>query len=145
LLRDACLVAGEWMAADSGRTIAVDSPSTGAVGNVPNMGTPETRRAIELASMALPAWRAKTPKERAIILRRWFDLMMTAEQGKPLAEAKGEAIAAADKQWQDFDLQHFKFLEAPTPRAGHESLGRECHQSLGALHYRRGGRELCAK
>jgi succinate-semialdehyde dehydrogenase / glutarate-semialdehyde dehydrogenase len=117
-LRDACLVAGEWMAADSGRTIAVDNPSTGAVvGNVPNMGTPETRRAIEFASMALPAWRAKTPKERAIILRRWFDLMManqddlgaimTAEQVKPPAEAKGEAIAAADKQWQDFDLLHF--------------------------------------
>ena len=63
LLRDACLVAGEWVAADSGGTIAVDNPSTGAVlGNVPNMGAAETRRAIEFANAALPAWRAKTAR-----------------------------------------------------------------------------------
>ena len=111
LLRDTCLVAGEWVAADSGGTIAVDNPSTGAVvGNVPNMGAAETRRAIEFANTALPAWRAKTAKERAIILRCWFELMManqddlgaimTAEQGKPLAEAEGEiAYAASFIEW----------------------------------------------
>src|SRR6478752_1022447 len=111
LLRDACLVAGEWVAADNGGTIAVDNPSTGAViGHVPNMGTAETRRAIEFANAALPAWRARTGKERATILRRWFDLMManqddlgaimTAEQGKPLAEARGEiAYAASFIEW----------------------------------------------
>jgi succinate-semialdehyde dehydrogenase/glutarate-semialdehyde dehydrogenase len=98
LLRDACLVAGEWVPADTGGRIAVDNPSTGVViGHVPNMGTGETRRAIEFANAALPAWRARTGKERAAILRRWFDLMManqddlgaimTAEQGKPLTEA----------------------------------------------------------
>ena len=71
LLRDACLVAGEWIAADSGGTIAVDNPSTGAViGHVPNMGAAEARRAIEFANAALPAWRARTAKERAGILRR---------------------------------------------------------------------------
>ena len=111
LLRDACLVAGEWVAADNGGTIAVDNPSTGAViGHVPNMGTAESRRAIEFANAALPAWRARTAKERAAILRRWFDLMMenqddlgaimTAEQGKPLTEAKGEiAYAASFIEW----------------------------------------------
>ena len=111
LLRDACPVAGEWVAADNGGTIAVDNPSTGAViGRVPNMGTAETRRAIEFAGAALPAWRARTGKERAAILRRWFDLtmanqddlgaIMTAEQGKPLAEAKGEiAYAASFIEW----------------------------------------------
>src|SRR3954451_9409605 len=72
LLRDACLVAGEWIAADSGGTIAVDNPSTGAVvGHVPNMGAAEARRAIEFANTALPAWRARTAKERAGVLRRW--------------------------------------------------------------------------
>jgi succinate-semialdehyde dehydrogenase/glutarate-semialdehyde dehydrogenase len=111
LLRDACLVAGEWVAADDGGTIVVDNPSTGAVvGSVPNMGVAETRHAIEFANAALPAWRTKTAKERAVILRRWFDLMManqddlaaimTAEQGKPLAEAKGEiAYAASFIEW----------------------------------------------
>jgi succinate-semialdehyde dehydrogenase/glutarate-semialdehyde dehydrogenase len=111
LLRDACLVVGEWIAADSGGTIAVDNPSTGAViGHVPNMGAAEARRAIEFANAALPAWRARTAKERAGILRRWFDLMManqddlgaimTTEQGKPFTEAKGEiAYAASFIDW----------------------------------------------
>ncbi len=111
LLRDACFVGGEWIAADGGGTIKVDNPSTGEiVGTVPNMGAAETKRAIELANVALPAWRAKTAKERSVILRKWFDLMManqddlaaimTAEQGKPLAEAKGEiAYAASFIEW----------------------------------------------
>lgn len=107
LLRDACLVDGAWIKADTGKTIAVDNPSNGAViGTVPNMGAAETRRAIEAANVALPAWRAKTAKERAAILRKLFDLMManqddlaaimTAEQGKPLAESKGEIAYAAN-------------------------------------------------
>ncbi|MBI3699851.1 MAG: NADP-dependent succinate-semialdehyde dehydrogenase [Afipia sp.] len=107
LLRDACLIAGEWLKADSGGTITVDNPATGAVvGNVPNMGAAETKRAIEAANAALPAWRAKTAKERSAILRKLFDLMMTnqddlaaimtAEQGKPLTESKGEIAYAAN-------------------------------------------------
>ncbi|MBS0613759.1 MAG: NADP-dependent succinate-semialdehyde dehydrogenase [Proteobacteria bacterium] len=97
--------------ADSGKTLPVTNPATGAaLGTIPNMGAAETRRAIEAAQRALPAWAAKTAKERANILRRWFDLMManqddlavlmTAEQGKPLAEAKGEiAYAASFIEW----------------------------------------------
>lgn len=107
LLRDACLIGGEWTAADSGGTIGVDNPSTGAlIGHVPNMTATETRRAIQFAHAALPAWRAKTAKERAVILRRWFDLIMvnqddlavimTAEQGKPLVESRGEIAYAAN-------------------------------------------------
>ena len=80
------------------------------IGNVPNMGVAEAKRAIEFANAALPAWRARTAKERAGMLRRWFDLMManqddlaaimTAEQGKPLTEAEGEiAYAASFIEW----------------------------------------------
>ncbi|MBN9582432.1 MAG: NADP-dependent succinate-semialdehyde dehydrogenase [Afipia sp.] len=111
LLRDVCYVGGEWVAADGGGTITVDNPATGAViGRVPNMGAAETKRAIDLANAALPAWRAKTAKERSGILRKWFELMMahqedlatimTAEQGKPLAESRGEiAYAASFLEW----------------------------------------------
>ena len=101
LFRQQCYIDGAWADADSGKTIAVNNPASNAIlGTIPNMGTAETRRAIEAANAAWPAWRAKTAKERSIILRRWFDLMManqedlarilTAEQGKPLAEARGE-------------------------------------------------------
>ncbi|MDA8109825.1 MAG: aldehyde dehydrogenase family protein, partial [Betaproteobacteria bacterium] len=101
LFREQCYVDGAWVNADSGRTFAVRNPASGeTLGAVPDMGAAETRRAIEAADRAWPAWRAKTAKERAAILRRWFDLMMasqddlalilTTEQGKPLAEAKGE-------------------------------------------------------
>jgi succinate-semialdehyde dehydrogenase/glutarate-semialdehyde dehydrogenase len=111
LFRQQCYIDGAWVDADSAGTITVDNPSTGEVlGTVPKMGAAETRRAIEAADAALPAWRAKTAKERAQILRRWFDLMManqedlaaimTAEQGKPLAESKGEiAYAASFIEW----------------------------------------------
>jgi succinate-semialdehyde dehydrogenase/glutarate-semialdehyde dehydrogenase len=111
LFRQQCYVDGAWAEADGGGTITVDNPSTGDVlGTVPKMGAAETRRAIEAAEAALPAWRAKTAKERSQILRRWFDLMManqedlaaimTAEQGKPLAESKGEiAYAASFIEW----------------------------------------------
>ena len=111
LFRQQCYIDGQWVDADSGKTIAVTNPANGAtLGSVPGMGSAETRRAIEAASAALPAWRAKTAKERSAILRRWFDLMlanqedlavlMTAEQGKPLAESRGEiAYAASFIEW----------------------------------------------
>ena len=111
LLRQQCYVDGAWIDADAGGTVAVTNPATGeTLGTVPNLGAAETRRAIAAASAAFPAWAAKTAKERATLLRRWHDLMlanvddlavlMTAEQGKPLAEAKGEvAYAAAFIEW----------------------------------------------
>ncbi|HYZ62793.1 MAG TPA: aldehyde dehydrogenase family protein, partial [Acetobacteraceae bacterium] len=95
LFRQACAVGGKWIEAASGKTIEVRNPATGElVGTVPAMGQAETRRAIEAANAAWPAWRKKTARERALILRKWNDLMlenaddlaaiMTAEQGKPL-------------------------------------------------------------
>jgi succinate-semialdehyde dehydrogenase/glutarate-semialdehyde dehydrogenase len=111
LLREQCFINGEWIAADTGRTVAVSNPATQkSLGTVPLMGTAETRRAIEAANAALGPWRARTAKDRAIILRRWYDLMMThqddlavlmtAEQGKPLAESKAEiAYAASFIEW----------------------------------------------
>ena len=106
LLRQLCLVDGGWAAADSGATLDVTNPATShKIGVVPNMGATETRRAIAAAALALPAWKARTAKERAVIMRRWFELLlehqddlatlMTAEQGKPLAESKGEILYAA--------------------------------------------------
>ncbi|MBI3505835.1 MAG: NAD-dependent succinate-semialdehyde dehydrogenase [Proteobacteria bacterium] len=111
LFRQQCYVDGAWADADSKKVIAVDNPATGAtLGTTPLMGAVETKRAIEAASKALPAWRRKTGKERAGIMRKWADLMManiddlallmTSEQGKVLAEAKGEiTIGAADLEW----------------------------------------------
>ncbi|WP_246472317.1 NADP-dependent succinate-semialdehyde dehydrogenase [Azospirillum tabaci] len=111
LLRFQCFVDGRWIDADSGKTVEVTNPADGSVlGSVPMMGADETRRAIEAAERAWPAWRALTAKERAKTLRTWFDLMManqediarimTAEQGKPLAEARGEvAYAASFIEW----------------------------------------------
>src|SRR6185437_14918148 len=97
LLRQQCLIGGEWVSADGGGTLPVKNPASGAkLGVIPNMGSAETKRAIAAASGALAAWGARTAKDRAILLRRWFDLiiqneadlatLMTAEQGKPLAE-----------------------------------------------------------
>ena len=81
LLRSQCLIGGEWVHADSGRTINVENPATGIViGAVPNMGTAETRRAIDLANAALPAWRSRTAKERSAILRKWFELIMANQE-----------------------------------------------------------------
>ncbi|MBX6689196.1 NADP-dependent succinate-semialdehyde dehydrogenase [Pseudomonas sp. USTB-Z] len=111
LFRQQAFINGEWLDADSGLVIRVTNPATGEViGTVPKMATAETRRAIEAADKALPAWRALTAKERSNKLRRWFELMiehqddlaqlMTTEQGKPLAEAKGEiAYAASFIEW----------------------------------------------
>ncbi len=111
LLRQQCLIDGQWRDADGGATADVNNPATGEkLGTVPDMGAAEARRAIEAAHAAMPAWARKTAGERARILRKWFDLMianqqdlaviMTAEQGKPLAESKGEiAYAAAFIEW----------------------------------------------
>jgi len=77
LLRDRCYVDGAWVEADSGRRFDVDNPGDGSiVGSVPDMGAAETRRAIEAAERALPAWRALPAKERSRIVRKWYDLIM---------------------------------------------------------------------
>ncbi len=111
LFRQANYIDGKWVEADNGATLTVRNPATGeTVGTVPALGAAETRRAIEAAHRAQPAWRAMLAKDRAAILRRLFDLMlantddlaiiMTAEQGKPLAESKGEiAYAASFIEW----------------------------------------------
>jgi len=130
LFRQAAYIDGAWVAADDGATLTVTNPADGAVlGTVPKMGAGETRRAITAANAALPAWRAKTGKERAAVLRRWFDLMManqddlgalmTAEQGKPLPEAKGEiAYAASFIEWFSEEAKRVYGDTIPQPRAG---------------------------
>ena len=111
LLRDRAYVDGAWIAARTGETFAVTNPADGSlIGRVPAMGAVETRDAIDAADRAWGPWKAKTAKERSQILKRWFELimaaqndlavLMTAEQGKPLAEAKGEvAYGAAFVEW----------------------------------------------
>lgn len=111
LLRQQAYVNGQWSDADNGATLAVHNPANGElIGHVPLMGATETRRAIEAANAAWPAWKKKTAKERSAILRRWYELMiantddlallMTTEQGKPLAEARGEiGYAASFIEW----------------------------------------------
>ncbi|MEX5427757.1 NADP-dependent succinate-semialdehyde dehydrogenase [Klebsiella michiganensis] len=111
LFRQQALINGRWRDASSKETLAVTNPANGQqLGSVPKMGGAETREAIDAAAGALPAWRALTAKERSAILRRWFELMMehqddlarlmTLEQGKPLAEAKGEiSYAASFIEW----------------------------------------------
>jgi succinate-semialdehyde dehydrogenase/glutarate-semialdehyde dehydrogenase len=111
LFREACYVNGQWIQAASGQRIGVDNPATREIiGHVPKLSGVETRRAIEEAHAAFPPWSKKTAKERAAVLRRWFDLMManqedlarlmTIEQGKPLTESRGEvAYAAAFLEW----------------------------------------------
>jgi succinate-semialdehyde dehydrogenase/glutarate-semialdehyde dehydrogenase len=104
LFRQACYVDGAWT--EAREVIEVDNPATGEIiGTVPKLGRAETKRAIDAASRAFPAWRRKTARERAAVMRRWFELMlasqddlarlMTIEQGKPLAESKGEVVYAA--------------------------------------------------
>jgi succinate-semialdehyde dehydrogenase / glutarate-semialdehyde dehydrogenase len=111
LLRQQCYIDGAWADADAAATLNVHNPATGEkLGVIPNMVAAECRRAIAAAGAALLAWSARTAKDRATVLRRWFDLMlvhqddlavlMTAEQGKPLAESKGEiAYAASFIEW----------------------------------------------
>ena len=111
LLRQKAYVNGAWCDAEDGGTLAVTDPASGQViGSVPKMDAREARRAVEAAAAAWPAWRKRTAKERAGVLRRWFELvlanqedlaiLMTAEQGKPLAESRGEiAYAASFIEW----------------------------------------------
>ncbi|MDR2240949.1 MAG: NAD-dependent succinate-semialdehyde dehydrogenase [Zoogloeaceae bacterium] len=106
LLKNLAYIDGAWCGADDGATFSVDDPASGAViAAVPDMGAAETRRAIMAANRAWPGWRKRTAKERAAVLRAWFELMLahtddlalliTREQGKPLAEAGGEVLYAA--------------------------------------------------
>lgn len=111
LFRRQVYIAGRWCEADNGASFRITNPATGEVlAQVPDMGAGETRRAIEAAKAAWPGWRCKSAKQRANLLRSWYDLMManlddlagimTAEQGKPLAESKGEiSYAASFIEW----------------------------------------------
>src|ERR1700741_1050608 len=111
LFREACYIDGVWITSPTGSTTNVDNPATGEIiGSVPKLGAEETRAAIEAANKAFPAWSKKTGKERAGVLRKWFDLMMenqedlarlmTLKQGKPLMESRGEvAYAASFLEW----------------------------------------------
>ena len=111
LLREQCFIDGAWVGADDGSTIDVTNPATGEkLGTIPRCGAAETRRAIEAATAAFPAWRARTAKDRSAVLRKWFDLVManqeelarllTLEQGKSLTEARGEiAYGASFIEW----------------------------------------------
>lgn len=106
LLKTQAYINGEWVSAQSGKTFAVTNPATGLhIEDVADLGAEETRQAIEAADKAMASWKAKTAKERAVILKKWFDLMveakedlgllMTVEQGKPLKEAMGEVMYGA--------------------------------------------------
>jgi succinate-semialdehyde dehydrogenase / glutarate-semialdehyde dehydrogenase len=111
LFKERACIAGQWVAADSAQSSEVRNPANGELlGSVPSLGAAETRRAIEAAHAAMGAWARKTAAERARLMRKWFDLMManqedlavimTAEQGKPLAESRGEiAYAASFIEW----------------------------------------------
>ena len=127
LFRQQCLVGGEWISADSADAAEVHNPATGVVlGTVPTFVTAETRRAIEAASAALPGWRGLLAKERGRILRRWFDLVienqedlaliLTAEQGKPYAEALSEVVGGAQFiEWFAEEARRAYGETAPAP------------------------------
>ncbi len=130
LFRQECCIDGKWVQAASGKTLTVRNPATHAViGEVPALGANETRQAIEAAARAFPAWRAMLAKERAAILRRLFTLMientedlaviMTAEQGKPLAESRGEiAYAASFIEWFAEEAKRVYGDTIPQPQKG---------------------------
>ncbi|MCZ8259200.1 MAG: NAD-dependent succinate-semialdehyde dehydrogenase [Beijerinckiaceae bacterium] len=132
--KQAILVDGQWIAADSGRTIAVTDPATGEmIGTIPNAGKAETRRAIEAAHAAFPAWRAKTAAERAGLLQKLAELirqnsealahLLTQEQGKPLAEARGEiGSSAAYVQWFAEEARRAYGEVVPSPWADRRIL-----------------------
>ncbi|MQM34676.1 NAD-dependent succinate-semialdehyde dehydrogenase [Accumulibacter sp.] len=134
LLRSDCYIDGRWEAADDGRTLAVIDPASGvAIADVPLMTAAETGRAIEAAAVALPAWQAKTAKERAALLRRWFDLiventedlaqLMTAECGKPIVEARGEvAYGASFVEWFAEEGKRAYGESIPSPAADRRLL-----------------------
>ena len=129
LFRQQAFLNGQWCDADNGETIPVTNPATGeTVGTIANMGGAETRRAIEGANAAWPAWRKKTAKERGAVMRKWSDLIianaddlamiMTTEQGKPLAEAKTEVLSsAAFIDWFAEEAKRVYGETIPTPFA----------------------------
>lgn len=131
LFKQQAYIDGQWLDADSGDTIEVTNPATGEkLGTIPKMGQAETRRAIEAAERAQKLWRAKSAKERAVILRKWFDLVManqedlarimTLEQGKPLAEARGEiAYGAAYLEWYGEEGKRAYGDVIPGPNSSH--------------------------
>ncbi len=134
LLRQQAYINGQWSDADNGATVAVTNPATGEqIGTVPVMGAAETRRAIEAANAAWPAWRKKTARERALILRKWNDLilantddlalLMTAEQGKPLTESRGEvAYGASFIEWFGEQAKRVAGETLASPSAGQRIL-----------------------
>src|SRR6202522_2194187 len=134
LLKSDAFIDGAWVAADSGKRFAVRNPATDEViAEVADVAEGETRRAIEAAARALPAWRKKTAKERAVILRKWFDLimaaqedlaqLMTAEQGKPLAETRGEvSYGASFIEWFAEEGKRIYGDIIPTNQAGRRIL-----------------------
>ena len=129
LLREECLIDGAWISADSGESAEVRNPATGAVvGRVPVMSTAETRRAVDAAHSALPAWKGMLAKERGRLLRRWFDLVvdhqedlariLTAEQGKPYSEALSEVVSGAQFiEWfaEEARRAYGETIPAPAP------------------------------
>ncbi|WP_293765437.1 NAD-dependent succinate-semialdehyde dehydrogenase [uncultured Aquitalea sp.] len=129
LLRQQALIDGQWRDADNGRTLAVDNPANGErLAQVPAMGAEETRRAIAAAERAQVDWQRRTGKERAQVLRRWYDALMahqrdlavilTCEQGKPLAEAMGEiAYAASFVDWFADEAKRVHGEVETTPQA----------------------------
>src|SRR5256885_840685 len=129
LLKNLCLIDGQWLAADDGSRIDVHNPATGeAVGHVPRMGEAEAQRAIAAAERAFALWKQQTAEARARLLQRWFELMMenqedlalimTSEQGKPLAESRGEiAYAASYVQWFAEEARRIYGSTVPAPWA----------------------------
>jgi len=134
LLRQHAFIDGAWIAADNGKTFSVSNPADGAIlGEVADCGAAETRRAIAAANAAWPTWRDRTAKERAAVLRRWHDLilanlddlaiLMTLEQGKPLAEARGEvAYGASFIEWFAEEGKRVYGDTIPSPTAGRRLL-----------------------
>ncbi len=134
LFREQCYVDGEWVEAADGARITVTDPATGEVlGSVPAMGREDVRRAIDAADRAFRDWRARTGKERAALLRRWYELVMenaddlayimTREQGKPLAEARGEIVyGAAFIEWFAEEAKRVYGDIVPTPQRGRRIL-----------------------
>jgi succinate-semialdehyde dehydrogenase/glutarate-semialdehyde dehydrogenase len=129
LFRQACYIDGAWIDASPHGSIGVDNPATGEIiGSVPRLGRAETGAAIDAAARAFPAWRGKTAKERAAVMRRWFDLMlanqedlarlMTMEQGKPIAESRAEvAYAASFLEWFGEEAKRIYGDTIPAPWA----------------------------
>lgn len=134
LIQEACYIAGQWQTSDNNTAIAVSNPASGEkIASVPTMGHQETLQAIDYAQQALPAWSAKTGKERAAILQKWAQLMlanqsdlaiiMTSEQGKPLAEATGEiAYAASFLEWFAEEAKRIDGDVLQSPKAGQRLL-----------------------